>query len=104
EDGIRDRNVTGVQTCALPILSTGNKTYGHRFLGNEVEITNPLSYEEMLENNYVIADPKKREKLILEQIQSIEEETDFHIQVDPKLLNEVRNLIEYPTAFYGTFN
>ena len=85
-------------------VSTGNKTYGHRFLGNEVEITNPLSYEEMLENNYVIADPKKREKLILEQIQSIEEETDFHIQVDPKLLNEVRNLIEYPTAFYGTFN
>lgn len=85
-------------------VSTGNKTYGHRFLGNEVEITNPLSYEEMLENNYVIADPKKREKLILEQIQSIEEETDFHIQVEPKLLNEVRNLIEYPTAFYGTFN
>lgn len=85
-------------------VSTGNKTYGHRFLGNEVEITNPLSYEEMLENNYVIADPKKREKLILEQIQSIEEETDFYIQVEPKLLNEVRNLIEYPTAFYGTFN
>src|SRR5271167_2266165 len=23
EDGIRDRNVTGVQTCALPILQTG---------------------------------------------------------------------------------
>src|SRR5690625_670743 len=85
-------------------VSSGNKTYGHRFLGNEVEINNPLSYEEMLEKNYVIADPKKREKIILEQIQSIEEETDFHIQVEPKLLNEVRNLIEYPTAFYGTFN
>src|SRR5438067_2970323 len=24
EDGIRDRNVTGVQTCALPILAQGN--------------------------------------------------------------------------------
>src|SRR5699024_11795810 len=24
EDGIRDRNVTGVQTCALPILSNDN--------------------------------------------------------------------------------
>src|SRR5207249_8796454 len=23
EDGIRDRNVTGVQTCALPILAAG---------------------------------------------------------------------------------
>ena len=25
EDGIRDRLVTGVQTCALPILSSGGK-------------------------------------------------------------------------------
>src|SRR5699024_12179643 len=24
EDGIRDRNVTGVQTCALPIFNTGH--------------------------------------------------------------------------------
>src|SRR5699024_12052081 len=27
EDGIRDRNVTGVQTCALPILSIAVKLY-----------------------------------------------------------------------------
>src|SRR5699024_11837195 len=26
EDGIRDRNVTGVQTCALPIFSTTSRT------------------------------------------------------------------------------
>src|SRR5699024_11834912 len=32
EDGIRDRNVTGVQTCALPI--------SHRFEGNEVVMDN----------------------------------------------------------------
>src|SRR5699024_11825557 len=25
EDGIRDRNVTGVQTCALPILTCGSE-------------------------------------------------------------------------------
>src|SRR5699024_11857283 len=28
EDGIRVRNVTGVQTCALPILSTSVRTFG----------------------------------------------------------------------------
>src|SRR5699024_11524035 len=28
EDGIRDRNVTGVQTCALPILMTGSDEPG----------------------------------------------------------------------------
>src|SRR5699024_11678046 len=27
EDGIRDRNVTGVQTCALPIYFIGNKNH-----------------------------------------------------------------------------
>src|SRR5207237_6303686 len=27
EDGIRDSSVTGVQTCALPIFSTGNGLY-----------------------------------------------------------------------------
>src|SRR5699024_3084084 len=32
EDGIRDRNVTGVQTCALPISGTGYFTFS-TFLG-----------------------------------------------------------------------
>src|SRR5437868_7662779 len=31
EDGIRDRNVTGVQTCALPISFGLNPTNDHRF-------------------------------------------------------------------------
>src|SRR5699024_12204868 len=29
EDGIRDRNVTGVQTCALPISIAKRKNIGH---------------------------------------------------------------------------
>src|SRR5699024_12228874 len=31
EDGIRDRNVTGVQTCALPILLFRNISKGRNF-------------------------------------------------------------------------
>src|SRR5699024_11230299 len=31
EDGIRDRNVTGVQTCALPIFILGRKKAGDLF-------------------------------------------------------------------------
>src|SRR5437667_4284962 len=31
EDGIRDRDVTGVQTCALPICALGFELYPHRF-------------------------------------------------------------------------
>src|SRR5699024_12072954 len=33
EDGIRDRNVTGVQTCALPISSEDGKEYIDFFAG-----------------------------------------------------------------------
>src|SRR5207249_6635734 len=32
EDGIRDRNVTGVQTCALPILPVNRAAVMQRFL------------------------------------------------------------------------
>src|SRR5207249_7155499 len=34
EDGIRDRNVTGVQTCALPICERRIKRNGQRGNGN----------------------------------------------------------------------
>src|SRR5699024_12222834 len=34
EDGIRDRNVTGVQTCALPILKFCSQEIGKTSTGN----------------------------------------------------------------------
>lgn len=83
---------------------TSNITRGHRFLGKETAIDLPSSYEEILEENYVIVDPKKREQLIVDQIKEIEEKEGFTIQVNESLLNEVRNLVEYPTAFFGSFS
>src|SRR5699024_12002922 len=41
EDGIRDRNVTGVQTCALPILDTVQvflEQMSHLYSGVESEV------------------------------------------------------------------
>lgn len=84
-------------------VKTSNITYGHRFLGKTSEITDPLQYEDILKQNYVIADPEKREQLIVEQIKKLEKEYDFQVVVSESLLNEVRNLVEYPTAFHGTF-
>ena len=84
-------------------VKTGNVTKGHRFLGEDVIITEPKQYEMLLQKQYVIVDPKKRETLILEGIKEIEENEHVHIPVDEKLLNEVRNLVEYPTVFMGNF-
>ncbi|MEI3606840.1 glycine--tRNA ligase subunit beta [Pseudogracilibacillus sp. SE30717A] len=84
-------------------VKTDNVTYGHRFLGDKCILTDPLMYETMLEKNYVIADPFKREKIIVEQIDELAKETGYYISVEKDLLEEVRNLVEYPTAFYGQF-
>src|SRR2546430_11501876 len=38
EDGIRDLTVTGVQTCALPILRADDDQVGMRFRGDGVDL------------------------------------------------------------------
>lgn len=85
-------------------VKTGNKTYGHRFLGSEIVLNDPLKYESKLYDNFVIANKEKREQLILEGIKDLEKEEGFAIQVDADLLNEVRNLVEYPTVFFGSYD
>ncbi|MEI3611685.1 glycine--tRNA ligase subunit beta [Pseudogracilibacillus sp. SO30301A] len=84
-------------------VKTNNITYGHRFLGDKMIITDPLKYESILENNYVIPDAKKRESMIVEQIKELENKEGFQIAVHNELLQEVRNLVEYPTVFFGKF-
>src|SRR5207249_7721521 len=48
EDGIRDRNVTGVQTCALPISSCWEQQGfgGYNYGRDRVSDTNPLANEQ----------------------------------------------------------
>ncbi|WP_085991880.1 glycine--tRNA ligase subunit beta [Oceanobacillus senegalensis] len=84
-------------------VQTGNRTYGHRFLGDKVMINNPEDYVSVLRENYVIADPKEREQMILSQIKELENQKKFRIPEDKELLDEVRNLVEYPTVFLGSF-
>src|SRR5699024_2022152 len=45
-----------------------------------------------------------REGMIVEQIKTIGETAGFYIDMKDSLLNEVRNLVEYPTAFYGEYD
>ncbi|WP_100331599.1 glycine--tRNA ligase subunit beta [Bacillus xiapuensis] len=85
-------------------VETGNKTKGHRFLGKEVEITEASMYEEALKQQFVIADPQERKEMIRRQLAAIEQEQNWMIPVDEELLEEVNNLVEYPTALFGSFN
>ncbi|MFS0861594.1 glycine--tRNA ligase subunit beta [Fredinandcohnia sp. 179-A 10B2 NHS] len=84
-------------------VTSNNKTWGHRFLGEEVEITSAREYEKLLMSQYVIADSMERKEAIINQIKILEEENKWVIPIDEDLLEEVTNLVEYPTAFYGKF-
>lgn len=84
-------------------VKSSNMTYGHRFLGTKIAINNPKQYEEKLLQQFVIADAKKREAVILQGIHKLEQEHSVHIPIDHELLHEVRNLVEYPQAFLGSF-
>ncbi|MGV2938188.1 glycine--tRNA ligase subunit beta [Mesobacillus sp. LC4] len=83
---------------------TGSTTRGHRFLGEgEIVLSNPQEYEEALLGQYVVADAQKRKEAIISQLEKIEEENGWAVPVDEDLLEEVNNLVEYPTALYGRF-
>jgi glycyl-tRNA synthetase beta chain len=85
-------------------VPTGNVTKGHRFLGEgEIQLSHPQEYEETLLGHYVVADAQKRKAAITSQLEKIEEENGWSVPVDEDLLEEVNNLVEYPTALYGRF-
>jgi glycyl-tRNA synthetase beta chain len=84
-------------------VSTGRQTKGHRFLGETISIEDPIQYEEKLAEQFVIASPDKRRNMILTQIKALEAEKNWIIPVDGELLEEVNNLVEYPTVLFGQF-
>lgn len=85
-------------------ISSDRISRGHRFLGKETEIASADSYEADLRAQFVITDPVERQNMIVEQIKAIEDKHNVTVEIDEDLLNEVLNLVEYPTAFMGSFD
>lgn len=85
-------------------VASGRVSRGHRFLGRDKEITTADSYEDDLRSVFVLTDPAERQAAIVEQIHDLEKEHGVQVEIDPDLLNEVLNLVEYPTAFMGQFD
>ncbi|OLN23388.1 glycine--tRNA ligase subunit beta [Domibacillus antri] len=85
-------------------VQSGNETKGHRFLGTTASVADASSYQETLKKQFVIASPDERRSMILEGLKTLEQENSWIIPVDESLLEEVNNLVEYPTALAGSFN
>lgn len=96
----------GSEIIPVKILDivAGRKTYGHRFLGESLVLATSDDYESALKSQFVIADANQRKNMILSQINSLCEKNNWQVKIDSGLLEEVTNLVEYPTIFSGSFN
>lgn len=85
-------------------VATGRTSRGHRFLGHDVEIMDATDYATTLQSVYVQADAQARKEAIESQIAKIAAQNDWQVAPDADLLEEVNNLVEYPTAFAGNYD
>jgi glycyl-tRNA synthetase beta chain len=87
------------------IITSGNLSRGHRILHQEtVTIPQASLYLETLRQAYVEPDQHQRQQIIKSQIEKIAQQVGAKAEIPPDLLQEVTNLVEYPTAVLGTFD
>ena len=85
-------------------IKAGRRTEGHRFLGHPVDLKQASDYVEALRGEKVLVDADERKALIKAQIEKIATDNQWQIDLDQDLLEEVNNLVEWPTAFAGRFD
>lgn len=98
--------------AVLPIeLDNGSETIksdsisqGHRVLHPEiVTIPQATDYITALRSAYVVVDPDERANTITQQVKESVQKLDGYAEIYPDLLEEVTNLVEFPSAVIGKF-
>lgn len=99
--------------AVLPItLVNGSETVksdrisqGHRVLhAQPVAISKAENYLESLRSAYIEVDPEKRQTKIREQVEAAAKKQGGKADITTELLEEVTNLVEWPTAVVGKFD
>ncbi|TKP11591.1 glycine--tRNA ligase subunit beta [Enterococcus faecalis] len=85
-------------------VTTGQTSHGHRFLGDDVTFQHANEYETKLKEQFVVVQPNERKQMIVDQANALAAEKNWQLALDEELLEEVTNLVEYPTAFVGSFD
>ncbi|WP_414542070.1 glycine--tRNA ligase subunit beta [Nostoc sp. CCY0012] len=86
------------------IITSDRLSEAHRVLHPEaVTIAQATDYVETLRSAYVIVDQEARAKIIQEQVQAAAQKSGGSTVIYPDLLEEVTNLVEYPSAVVGNF-
>ncbi len=97
-DRIIDIEIAGIKASSY--------TFGHRFISpSKIEIPHPSKYKELLRDAYVIVDRDERKSIIERGYKEISENLGGDDKIPSlELLEEVTDLIEYPTVMVGQFS
>ncbi|OUL23182.1 glycine--tRNA ligase subunit beta [Nostoc sp. T09] len=89
---------------ASKIVKSDRISRGHRVLHPEtVTIPQAKDYVTTLHSDYVVVDTKERAATIQEQVKSSVQKLNGYTEIYPDLLEEVTNLVEYPSTVVGKF-
>jgi len=93
-----------VDASMYGVVSSAN-SFPHRMVSSEhFDFDFAGDYFCKLDKNGVILYQDERKKLILEQMDKIQKENNFQIEIDTELLDEIVAITEYPTALVGQFD
>lgn len=89
----------------LEEIKSHRTSYGHRLLSPKpIKIDTVNDYFSSMEEHFVIISPEQRKNMIREQILKMIDKNDWKVCIDKMLLDEVKNLVEYPRVFLGQFH
>ena len=71
---------------------------------DDVTFQHANEYETKLKEQFVVVQPNERKQMIVDQANALAAEKNWQLALDEELLEEVTNLVEYPTAFVGSFD
>lgn len=92
----------GLLSAALS--KVGNKVYSALAgVKGAVEIPSAGDYKKVMYDNFVMVDQDERRALILQQIKDLAAQNGGEAEINEDLLEEVNNLVEWPTALCGKF-
>ncbi|MEH2479657.1 glycyl-tRNA synthetase beta chain [Nitrobacteraceae bacterium AZCC 2146] len=86
-------------------ITSGQTTYGHRFLAPAaIPVRRFEDYEAKLQAAKVVLDPARRKDIILADAKELAFAQGFELVEDPVLLDEVSGLVEWPVVLMGSFD
>jgi glycyl-tRNA synthetase len=85
-------------------VTSGRITRGLRPYGSPaIELAHADDYVTLMADSHIVVDVGERRELVRSQAEALAASVGGRIPDDPDLLDEVTNLVEYPTALLGRF-